>query len=107
MPQMTLPLTGPQLRDEGIAKASRGDDRKLWLEQVRTHAAMLARARGSVTADDIQGSFCLPAGAHQNLWGAVFNDARFVCLGFVLSKRPAAHARAIRKWGIHPDAQPE
>lgn len=97
-----MTATGVELKEQGILFVS--ENRSCWLARVRKHAEMLIRTRGQITSDDLQAVFTLPYGASRNLWGAVFHDARFQCMGFQSSRRPSAHARTIRVWGLNVQA---
>jgi hypothetical protein len=85
---------GRQRRDRGLAKVSR--DYGWWLDQARTVAEEIANRRGEVNSDDVHELCPLPIGAHHNLMGAVFKDARFKPIGYIASTRPSAHGRIIR-----------
>lgn len=90
-------MDGKQLMEQGIMFVSEG--REEWLGRVREYAdKVLLAYRPAITSDDLQEVFDLPGDAHRNLWGAVFHDKRFKCVGFTQSRRPEAHARTIRMW---------
>lgn len=96
------PPEGRRRRDRGRTRVSA--PHAAWLEQTRNLAVRLARAEGSVTTDTLRAHGVVkPEGAHDNLWGAVFADDRFEHRGFVQSRRPQAHARYLRVWGLREE----
>jgi hypothetical protein len=84
-------------RDAGIERVTVGRD--TWLEDVRRWALNRISESGSITSDDVRRAWKLPDGAHYNLWGAVFNDARFRPVGHAHSKIRQGHGNKIRVWG--------
>lgn len=93
-----MTATGIERKERGIFNVSIGHSG--WLEVVRKFAATWIQLYGEITSDDLQRNFMLPEGASKNLWGAVFHDPRFIKIGYTNSKRPKAHSRLIRKWGL-------
>jgi len=82
-----------------MAQAAEG--RAGWLAYARGVAEAIARDKGSVTADDVRAAGVeTPPNTSPNIWGSVFNDARFAFLDFAYSARPEAHHNLIRRWGI-------
>lgn len=90
---------GRRLRDRGKAQAASAHGE--WLEKARDLAVSIARAQGTVTADDLRSAGLVePAGASFNVWGSIFSDSRFVSDGFVRSARPVAHANLLHRWRL-------
>ena len=97
MTPVQLPLTGLELRDQGIASLERHG----WVDSVRGVAEAFCRVRGTATTDDIHSVMNAEPPPHPNCWGALFKDKRFVWTGdWVRSQRPEAHARMIRVWRL-------
>jgi len=90
--------TGRELRDEGLERVS--SHNADWLERVRLEARRVSAWKGHVSADDVRERAdklgLVPT--HRNAWGAVFKDEGWKPVGWKLSKRPAAHGRAVRVW---------
>lgn len=89
-----LPLTGLELRDAGIASL----ERHRWVDDARVAAVTLAQHFGWVTSDRLHDVMGPPP--HENCFGAIFKDKRFVPTGWVQSKRRSAHGRWIRVWRL-------
>ncbi len=91
-----LPLTGLQLKEQGIASV----ERHSWVHRARGVAEYICRQRGVATSDDVH----IVMGdepPHVNCVGAIFKDKRFAWTGeWVRSKRPEAHGREIRVWRL-------
>ncbi len=97
MTPVQLPLTGLELKEQGIASL----ERHSWVDMARAWAERYCRGGGmhTVTSDDIHHVMGTPP--HDNCYGAIFKDKRFVWTGeWVQSKRPEAHARMIRVWRL-------
>ena len=96
MTTLQLPLTGLQLKEQGIASL----ERHQWLSDARAEAVRLARFRGVVTSDDVHDVMAFPP-PHDNCYGAIFHDKRFKATGErVRSTRPEAHGRWIEVWSL-------
>ncbi len=104
MTPVQLPLTGLELRDQGIASL----ERHRWVDDAWLAAeAICCRTteewgwpRSYVTTDAIH-HVMDTSPPHDNCYGAIFKDKRFVWTGdWVQSKRPEAHARMIRVWRL-------
>ena len=90
-----LPLTGLQLKEQGQQSL----ERHPWLNMARDTAARLCAANGTVTSDDLHIVMATPP--HDNCYGAIFKDKRFVSTGErVRSMRPEAHGRWIEVWRL-------
>jgi len=96
-----LPLTGLELRDQGIASL----ERHRWVDDARLYARAFCRNNGAlggvpfVTSDDVYDMMGPPP--HPNCFGAIFHDKRFVATGERFrSKRPEAHGRWIMVWRL-------
>ena len=90
-----LPLTGLELKEQGIASL----ERHRWVDNARVAAVALAQHFGWVTSDRLHDVMGPPP--HENCYGAIFKDRRFRWTGdWVRSKRPEAHARMIRVWRL-------
>lgn len=86
-------------RDNGISGAARKHG--LWLELTREKAVEIARDKGTVCADCLRAAGVeTPFDASPNVWGAVFNDPRFVFAAYTHSLRPEAHHNLIRSWRL-------
>ncbi len=100
MTTLQLPLTGLELKEQGIASVSR----HRWVDSARVVAETLCHRRtswrsGTVTSDDIHDVMDKPP--HDNCFGAIFHDRRFTSTGErVRSTRPQAHGREIRVWRL-------
>lgn len=94
----TAEATGRELRDEGIERVSSHNES--WLELVRREARKISAWKGHVTADDVRARSAELGlePTHRNAWGAVFKAEGWKPVGWKLSKRPAAHGRAVRVW---------
>ena len=95
--------TGEELRDAGIASVSR----HRWVDNARMAAeTMLLELIDfpnpfpeTVTTDDLH--LVMERPPHDNCFGAIFKDRRFVPTGErVRSTRPEAHGREIRVWRL-------
>ncbi len=71
-----------------------------WMAEAREKAVSHARDHGSVTSDDIYALAPMPPWIHHNAMGAVFRDKRLKIDGYVMSKRPSAHARRIAVYAL-------
>ena len=94
-----LPLTGLELKEQGIERVSR----YAWVDKARVIAEGLCRAKwwvsGTVTSDDLHDVMEDPP--HPNCYGAIFHDKRFRWTGqYVKSARREAHGREIRVWRL-------
>ena len=91
---------GRRLREDGKEAASIRNGK--WLSTMRHKARQIATERGTVTSDDIQ-DFCERLRfwpTHHNAMGAVFKRDEWEAVGWIESRRPSAHARAIRVWRL-------
>ena len=92
-----LPLTGLELKEQGIASVSRHS----WVRAARAVAEAICRVRGTVTTDAVHRVMNAEPPPHPNAWGALFHDKRFAWTGqYVKSNRPEAHGREIRVWTL-------
>lgn len=91
---MGNPLTVPDLFKQTKA---------VWLNNARDIAEDLARKRPAITIEDVLEVYKLPKYLHRNTIGQVFNDRRFVSVGFVKSQRPVSNGRVIQKWTLRDD----
>ena len=90
-----LPLTGLELKEQGIASVSRHE----WVDDARLSAEALCRYFVYVTSDDLHRVMGPPP--HDNCYGAIFAGKRFVATGErVRSTRPEAHGRWIEIWRL-------
>jgi len=90
-----LPLTGLELKAQGIASVSR----HRWVDDARIAAVGFCRVYGEVSSDDLHDVMDIPP--HDNCYGAIFKDKRFRWTGeYVKSNRPEAHGREIRVWTL-------
>ena len=82
-------MNGKDLRDEGTDRVQRGDPE--WHEAAFMALTSFCRRWETFSSDDFRmwiAGYYDEQPRHHNSWGALFN----------LSKRPSAHARAIRIW---------
>ncbi|MCH7553829.1 MAG: hypothetical protein IIC82_07525 [Chloroflexi bacterium] len=92
-----LPLSGLELRDQGIGSVSRHNP--AWLNMARNIAVATCRIEGYVTSDLVHDVMGPPP--HDNCYGAIFKDKRFVATGErVKSTRREAHGRWIQIWRL-------
>jgi hypothetical protein len=85
---------GQALKERGMAKAAAKD--RAWLPLARAFAIRYARKHGEVTSDIVQKYWPRPSNIHPNVTGSLFRGSGLVHTGrYVLSKRVAAHRRAI------------
>ena len=92
-----LPLTGLELKEQGIASL----ERHVWVDNARVAAEGFCRAAGSATTDDLHFIMDVDYPPHPNCWGAIFHDKRFRSTGErVRSTRPEAHGRWIEVWRL-------
>jgi hypothetical protein len=97
MTTLQLPLTGLQLKEQGIESL----ERHRWVDEARKWAVNYCQATGAVTSDEVHFIMDVDYPPHVNCWGAIFHDKRFVATGErVRSKRPEAHGREIRVWRL-------
>ncbi len=93
-----LPLTGLELKEQGIASLERHD----WVDDARSAAAdhcLVMGTVGTVTSDFVHRVMGVPP--HPNCYGAIFHDKRFRATGErVRSTRPEAHGRWIEVWRL-------
>lgn len=90
---------GLELRDQGIESVSRNNDQ--WLKAMRARARQIARARGTVSSDDIH-EYADALGwhpNHRNAFGAIFRVG-FRHVDWMKSTRPEARGRDIKTWAI-------
>ena len=91
-----LPLTGLELKQQGIASVSRHP----WVRRARGVAEYICRQRGVATSDDVH-VVMGDEPPHPNAYGAIFHDKRFRWTGrYVKSTRREAHGREIRIWRL-------
>ena len=89
------PLTGLELKEQGIASL----ERHVWVDNARVAAVALAQHFGWVTSDRLHDVMGTPP--HENCYGAIFKDRRFRSTGErVRSTRPEAHGRWIEVWRL-------
>lgn len=86
--------TGAQLRDQGIALVSAGNED--WIYQARSIAIEIATNSGTVTINDVRERIELPEQLSPNLWGAVLRGSDFEAIGYTQATHPSAHARVVR-----------
>ena len=93
-----LPLTGLELRDQGIASL----ERHRWVDDARSWAERICDRNGTVTSDDIHAlAAAMDPLPHDNCYGAIFKGTQFVATGErVKSTRPEARARWIQVWRL-------
>jgi len=96
-------MNGKDLRDEGTDRVQRGDPE--WHEAAFMALTSFCRRWETFSSDDFRmwiAGYYDEQPRHHNSWGALFNaavkDGLIKPVGFKLSKRPSAHARAIRIW---------
>ena len=95
MTTLQLPLTGLELKEQGIASLERHG----WVYKARAVATGMAWVHGKVTSDNLHVVMGEPP--HPNCYGAIFHDKRFKATGErVRSTRPEAHGREIRVWRL-------
>ncbi|KKN15050.1 hypothetical protein LCGC14_0989830 [marine sediment metagenome] len=91
-----LPLTGLELKEQGIASVSRHS----WVNRARGVAEYICRERGVVSSDDVH----IVMGdepPNPNCYGAIFAGQRFAWTGqYIKSTRPEAHYRDIKVWRL-------
>jgi hypothetical protein len=71
-----------------------------FLSRCREVAAVLARAHGSVSINDVRAVLPPPPGVSPSVFGAVFRDRRFTPIGYTQATHPQAHARAVRTYAL-------
>lgn len=71
-----------------------------FLERCREIAIAIARARGSVSINDIRDQVEIPPGTHPSVLGAVFKRGGFQVVGFTEATHPQAHARIVRIYSL-------
>lgn len=86
--------TGAQLRDQGIALVSAGNED--WIYEARSIAIEIATNSGTVTINDVRERIELPEQLSPNLWGAVLRGSDFEAIGYTQATHPSAHARVVR-----------
>ncbi len=97
MTPVQLALTGLELKEQGIASVSR----HRWVDRARGAAGLICYRFGRCTTDSIHDVMKLTPPPHDNCYGAIFKDKRFVATGErVRSTRPEAHGREIRVWRL-------
>jgi hypothetical protein len=89
-----LPLTGLELKEQGIASL----ERYRWVDRARKVAEEFCRDFGWTSTDSLHHVMGEPP--HPNCWGAVFHDSRFASAGRKRSTRPEAHGRWIEIWRL-------
>ncbi len=93
-----LALTGLELKERGQQSLERHG----WVHEARDVAARFCRdTAGTVTSDDVHFIMDVDYPPHDNCYGAIFKDKRFVPTGErVRSTRPEAHGRWIEVWRL-------
>ncbi len=95
-PQLALPLTGPELRDQALDLLE--EHRADYIAAARSHADAALCAQGEVSADDLHERCPVPPGMDGRVLGAVFKG-RYRLLRYQPSRRPECHGRIIPIWG--------
>ena len=101
MTTSAAPLTGAQLKLQGLSRASLS--RKELLCAARMFAHAIAQKRGSVTIDDVMDAITEQGFAPEdmgNASGSVFRSTDWTCIGWEPSRRASNHARYIRRWRL-------
>ena len=95
MNETQLPLTGLELKEQGIASL----ERHRWVDDARLAAEGICREFGYVHSDWVH--IVMGPPPHDNCYGAIFHDKRFRGTGErVRSTRPEAHGRWIEVWRL-------
>jgi hypothetical protein len=103
MTTLQLPLTGLQLKEQGIESL----ERFRWVDDARLAAETMLLELiefpnpfpETLTSDDLHLVMGTPP--HDNCYGAIFHDKRFRATGErVRSTRPEAHGRWIEVWRL-------
>ena len=90
--------TGQILRDAQLALFEQRDAE--FLEHCRRVATTIARAKGSVSINDVRAVIKIPAELHPSVLGAVFRGKKFTAIGYTEAEHKAAHARVVRVYKL-------
>lgn len=101
---MNAPLlfTGRELRDAGIARATRDSTTQRLIDAARDWAASYAARHGTVSINDVRRVLDLSV-MPPNAIGAIFRDRRFVMCGTTEAQHAEAHARLIRVYQLRSE----
>ena len=89
---------GRRRRDEALEGHEKSEP--TWLDRARVIGRTLARAQGTVTADDIR-AVMSDEPHHPNVWGAIFKGSEWEPTGqFVPSKKASRKANPQRVWRL-------
>lgn len=98
----STPSEGEALRDAALAVLR--IHRATLIRQCQRAAVLAALADGEVTADAVRAAVPIPDGINPKLVGAAFRDLATAGVlervGYVVSRRPAAHARPLSLWHL-------
>jgi len=101
MTTSAAPLTGAQLKLQGLSRASLSRKELLCAAKMFAHA--IAQKRGSVTIDDVQAELVANGFSSEDLGcaaGALFISKEWECVGFKKSTRTSNRARRILVWKL-------
>ena len=93
-------LAGEEARDRGIHLVAING--AAFLERARAAARSMAEMFGEVSCDDIR-EWASVEGIkphHRNVWGALFADSAWVCVGRRPSRLVSNHGREIKTWRL-------
>ncbi|MFO0268912.1 MAG: hypothetical protein ACK53W_00025 [Gemmatimonadota bacterium] len=97
-------FTGRELRDAGIAKATRDTTVQRLIDAARDWAASYAAKHGHVSINDVRRVLDLSV-IPPNAIGAIFRDRRFVMVGTTEAAHAEAHARLVRIYQLRGDKE--
>jgi hypothetical protein len=90
-------------KQQGMGLAALGRKRLLIAARGGAELAAMAHAARTATIEDVH-AFLLrwghDPGELGNAAGSVFKGSKWVCVGWVKSKRVSSHARAVRVWRL-------
>jgi hypothetical protein len=92
-------FTGRELRDTGIARATRDSTVQRLIDSARAWAESYAARHGHVSINDVRRVLDLSV-IPPNAIGAIFRDRRFVMCGTTEAAHAEAHARLIRVYQL-------
>jgi len=98
---MNAPMlfSGRELRDTGIARATRDSTVQRLIDAARDWAESYAARNGHVSINDVRRVLDLSV-IPPNAIGAIFRDRRFVMCGTTEAQHAEAHARLIRVYKL-------
>jgi hypothetical protein len=69
-----------------------------FLTAARWEAIRIWKRKGNITVDDVRAEVSTPSDINPTVWGALFNNSDWECVGYVKTTRQQAHGRPVGCW---------